>query len=42
MTTNDIHRTEWSLPVRADVPRDTLQAQLEVYGETVLLRGFES
>ena len=42
MTTNDIHRTEWSLPVQADVPRDTLQAQLEVYGETVLLRGFEA
>ena len=26
---------------RDDVPRDTLQAQLEVYQETVLLRGFE-
>ena len=42
MTTNDTHRTEWSLPVRDDLPRDTLQAQLEVYGETVLLRGFEA
>ena len=42
MTTNDVDRTEWSLPVQSDVPRDTLQAQLEVYGETVLLRGFES
>ena len=41
MTTNDTHRTEWSLPVQDDLPRDTLQAQLEVYGETVLLRGFE-
>ena len=41
-TTNDTHRTEWSLPVQDDVPRDTLQAQLEVYGETVLLRGFEA
>ena len=40
-TTNDTHRTEWSLPVQDDLPRDTLQAQLEVYGETVLLRGFE-
>ena len=39
--TNDTHRTEWSLPVRDDVPRDTLQVQLEVYQETVLLRGFE-
>ena len=34
-------RTEWSLPGHDDVPRDTLQAQLEVYQETVLLRGFE-
>ena len=42
MTTNDTHRTEWSLPVPDDLPRDTLQAQLEVYGETVLLRGFEA
>ena len=42
MTTNDVDRTEWSLPVQADLPRDTLQAQLEVYGETVLLRGFEA
>ena len=42
MTTNDVDRTEWSLPVQDDLPRDTLQAQLEVYGETVLLRGFES
>ena len=41
-TTNDVDRTEWSLPVQDDLPRDTLQAQLEVYGETVLLRGFES
>ena len=42
MTTNDTHRTEWSLPGQSDVPRDTLQTQLEVYGETVLLRGFEA
>ena len=42
MTTNDTHRTEWSLPVQDDLPRDTLQFQLEVYGETVLLRGFEA
>ena len=40
-TTNDVARTEWSPPGPADLPRDTLQAQLEVYGETVLLRGFE-
>ena len=42
MTTNDVDRTEWSPPGQSDVPRDTLQAQLEVYGETVLLRGFEA
>ena len=42
MTTNDTHRIEWSLPVQDDLPRDTLQVQLEVYGETVLLRGFEA
>ena len=42
MTTNDTHRTEWSLPGQDDLPRDTLQAQLEVYGETILLRGFEA
>ena len=41
-TTNDVDRTEWSLPVQDDLPRDTLQAQLEVYGETILLRGFEA
>ena len=41
-TTNDTHRTEWSLPVMDDLPRDTLQVQLEVYQETVLLRGFEA
>ena len=41
-TTNDVDRTEWSLSGQADVPRDTLQAQLEVYGETVMLRGFEA
>ena len=41
-TTNDVDRTEWSLPVQGDVPRDTLQTQLEVYGETILLRGFEA
>ena len=41
-TTNDVDRTEWSLPVQADLPRDQLQVQLEVYGETILLRGFEA
>ncbi len=39
--TNDAERTEWSLPGATDVPRDALKTQLEVYGETILLRGFE-
>ena len=34
--------TQWSLPGPADMPRDTLQMQLEVYKETILLRGFEN
>ena len=38
---SDADRTEWSLPGAADAPRDTLKVQLEVYGETILLRGFE-
>ena len=37
----DTDTTQWSLPDQTDVPRDTLKAQLEVYGETILLRGFE-
>ena len=37
----DTNPTEWSLPGRDDVPRDQLQVQLEVYKETILLRGFE-
>ena len=40
--TNDVERTEWSLPGPADAPRDDLKVQLEVYGETILLRGFEA
>ena len=39
--TTDVEKTEWSLPGPADMPRDTLKVQLEVYGETILLRGFE-
>ena len=42
MTTNDTCRTEWSLPGPDDLPRDQLQVQLEVYQETILLRGFEA
>ena len=39
--TTDVERTEWSLPGATDVPRDDLKMQMEVYGETILLRGFE-
>ena len=39
--TSDVERTEWSLPGPTEVPRDDLKVQLEVYGETILLRGFE-
>ena len=40
-TTNDVDYTGWSPPGPADLPKDELQAQLEVYSETILLRGFE-
>ena len=39
--TTDAERTEWSLPGSADTPRDKLSLQLEVYDETILLRGFK-
>ena len=38
---DDTDTTQWSLPGQDDVPRDQLQVQLEVYKETILLRGFE-
>ena len=41
MTTVDANATNWSLPGQDDLPRDQLQVQLEVYQETVLLRGFQ-
>ena len=41
MATVDSDTTRWSLPGPADAPRDQLQVQLEVYDETILLRGFE-
>ena len=41
MTTNEVDTTRWSLPGPADMAKDRLQVQLEVYGETILLRGFE-
>ena len=37
----DSGTTQWSLPGPADAPRDVLKVQLEVYNETILLRGFE-
>ena len=37
----DTDTTRWSLPGQQDVPRDQLRVQLEVYDETILLRGFE-
>ena len=40
--TSNVERTEWSLPGPTEVPRDDLKVQLEVYGETILLRGFEA
>ena len=40
--TSDVDATQWSLPGPADMPRDDLKLQLEVYKETILLRGFES
>jgi len=39
--TSDAEKTEWSLPGVENMPRDELQLQMEVYRETVLLRGFE-
>ena len=39
--TDAVDTTQWSLPGPTDMPRDTLKVQLEVYNETILLRGFE-
>ena len=36
----DTDTTRWSLPGQMDVPRDELKMQIEVYDETILLRGF--
>ena len=38
---NEPDTTQWSLPGPAGAPRDDLKLQLEVYGETILLRGFD-
>ncbi len=39
--TNEPDTTRWSLPGVTDAPKDNLKLQLEVYGETILLRGFD-
>ena len=41
MMSVDSGTTQWSLPGPVDAPRDVLKVQLEVYNETILLRGFE-
>ncbi len=38
----EVDTTQWSLPGPADAPRDHLQMQMEIYKETILLRGFEN
>ncbi len=38
---HELETTRWSTPGPADLPRDTLEAQLEIYRETILLRGFD-
>ena len=37
----DANTTQWSLPGQDDLPKDTLQVQMEVYSQTVLLRDFQ-
>ncbi len=38
----DVDITGWSLPGATEAPRDDLRVQVEVYDETILLRGFEN
>ena len=40
--TSEVDTTQWSLPGPTEAPRDELKVQLEVYAETILLRGFEA
>ena len=42
MMSVDVDTTQWSLPGQAEMPKDELRVQLEVYNETILLRGFEN
>ena len=37
----EVYKTQWSLPGPADAPRDDLKLQLEIYAETILLRGLD-
>ena len=39
---DDTDTTRWSLPGQTEVSRDVLRVQMEVYDETILLRGFEN
>ena len=39
--TSDVDATQWSLPGPAETPKDELKVQMEVYKETILLRGFD-
>ena len=39
---DDVDITGWSLPGATEAPRDELKMQVEVYDETILLRGFEN
>ena len=39
---SDVDTTQWSLPGQTAAPGDELQMQMEVYKETILLRGFEN
>ena len=38
---NEHDETRWSLPDDTELPRDDLKMQIELYGETILVRGFE-
>ncbi len=40
MTTIDMEATRWAMPAPAETPQDRLRVQLEVYDETIILRGF--
>ena len=39
---SEVDTTQWYLPGVREMPRAALRVQLEVHGETILLRGFEN